>query len=78
MRLRELLLREFEQNSQENGYLLNVISRRYEDGDAADLTSVVNPSRQLAGLSGYAIQHAAQKYLDTANYVQVMLVPEKR
>src|SRR5438552_1883375 len=32
MRLRELLLREFEQNSQENGYLLNVISRRYEDG----------------------------------------------
>jgi zinc protease len=78
MRLRELLLREFEQNSQENGYLLNVISRRYEDGDAADLTSVVNPSRQLAGLSGYAIQHAAQKYLDTANYVKVMLVPEKR
>ena len=34
---RDVLLREFEQNSQDNGYLLNQISRRYEDGDAADL-----------------------------------------
>ena len=31
--IREALLRDFEQNSQDNGYLLNQISRRYEDGE---------------------------------------------
>ena len=35
--IRDGLLREFEKNSQDNGYLLNQISRRYEDGDAADV-----------------------------------------
>src|SRR4030095_10124801 len=32
-RLRALLVRDFEQDSQENGYLLNQIARRYSDGD---------------------------------------------
>ena len=30
------LLREFERNSQDNGYLLDQISRRYEDGDGGE------------------------------------------
>ena len=77
-RLRDLLLREFEQNSQENGYWLNQISRRYEDGAASDLSAVVDPSRQIAALNGYAIQHSAQKYLDPANYVRVTLLPERQ
>ena len=33
-RIRAALLRDFEQNSQDNGYLLNQIARRYADGDA--------------------------------------------
>ena len=39
-RIREALLREFEQNSQENGYFLNEIARRYEDGDGANVAAV--------------------------------------
>src|SRR5574338_14386 len=34
-RIHESLLRDYERNSQENGYLLNQISRIYENGDAA-------------------------------------------
>ena len=39
------LLREFERNSQDNGYLLNQIARRYEDGEAANVAR----DRQAAG-----------------------------
>ena len=39
---------------------------------------VVDPSRQIAALNGYAIQHSAQKYLDPANYVRVTLLPERQ
>ena len=42
--IREALLREFEQNSQDNGYLLSQIARRYEDGDAADVAAVDQPA----------------------------------
>ena len=31
-------------NSQENGYLLNQISRRYSDGDAANVGAAVEPA----------------------------------
>ena len=37
--IRDVLLRDFEKNSQDNGYLLNQISRRYEDGDAANVAA---------------------------------------
>jgi hypothetical protein len=33
---------------------------------------------QISDLSNYAIQLAAQTYLDTANYVQVTQVPEAK
>ena len=63
--IREALLREFERNSQDNGYLLNQIARRYEDGDAANVAAVDNLPEQIAALTGDAIQQAAQTYLDT-------------
>ena len=76
--IREALLREFERNSQDNGYLLNQIARRYEDGDAADVAAVGNLPDRIAALTGDAIQQAAQTYLDTANYVKVTLMPEAK
>ncbi len=76
--IREGLLREFERNNQDNGYLLNQISRRYEDGDAADIAAVDNLRDQIAALTVNAIQQAAQTYLNTANYVKVTLIPETR
>jgi zinc protease len=75
-RVRDLLMREFERNSQENGYLLGQITRRYEEGDAANVGTVFLMPQRVAALNGYAIQMAAQKYLDPANYVQITLNPE--
>jgi zinc protease len=76
--MREGLLREYESNSQDNGYLLNQISRRYEDGDAANIAAGDNLPAQIEALSGAAIQRAAQTYLNTANYVKVTRMPETK
>jgi zinc protease len=74
--LRGALLREFEANSQDNGYLLDEISRRYADGDAADLAAVANVPERIGALTANAIQRAAQTYLNTESYVKVTLMPE--
>ena len=76
--IREVLLRQFQANSQENGYLLNQISRRYADGDAADVAAVGTQPDRIAALTGDAIRQAAQTYLNTGNYVKVTLMPEKK
>jgi zinc protease len=73
--IRESLLRELEQNNQDNGYLLNQISRRYEDGDTADVDSLPD---HIKALTGNALQQAAQTYLSIGNYVKVTLIPETR
>jgi zinc protease len=75
-RLRALLQRDFEQDSQDNGYLLNEITRRYRDGDGANVAAVVGMPDQIAALTGEAVQDAARTYLDTANYIKVTLMPE--
>jgi zinc protease len=77
-RVRSILARDFEKNSEENGYLLGQISRRYDDGDAANVGAAVQPPQQISGLSGAVIQQAARRYLDTDNYVRVTLVPETK
>ena len=76
--VREGLLRDFERNSQDNGYLLSQISRRYEDGDAADGAAAENLPDRIAALTGDAIQQTAQAYLNTGNYVKVTLMPETK
>jgi zinc protease len=76
--LRGALLREFEANSQDNGYLLDEISRRYADGDAADVAAVANVPERIGALTAAAIQLAAQTYLNTGNYVKVALMPESK
>ena len=75
--IRDNLLRELERNSEDNGYLLGEISRRYAEGAS---TSVGADSLRapIAALTADAIQQAAQTYLNTGNYVKVTLVPETR
>ena len=75
-RIRDALRREFERNSEDNGYLLNQIARRYADGETADLASIVNLQDRIAALTGEEIQDAARTYLNTKNYVKVTLMPE--
>jgi len=76
--VRELLLRDFERNSQDNAWHLNRISRRYEDGDAANVAAAENLPDQIAALTGDAIQQAAETGLDTGRYVKVTLMPERK
>jgi len=75
--VREALRREFEANSQDNGYLLNQISERYADGDAAGVATIWNLPDRLGLLTAGAIQEAAQRSLNTTNYVIVTQVPGK-
>ncbi len=76
--IRETLLREFEANSQDNGYFLNQISRHYEQGEAANVGSVFDLPDQIRALTSDAIGEAARTYLDTGNYVKVTLMPESK
>ena len=75
-RIRDALRRESERNSEDNGYLLNQIARRYADGETADLASIVNLQDRIAALTGEEIQEAARTYLNTKSYVKVTLMPE--
>jgi zinc protease len=76
--MREGLLREYESNSEDNGYLLNQISRRYEEGNPSDAAMPDNEPARIAALTGDAIQLAAQTYLNTGNYVKVTRMPEAK
>jgi zinc protease len=75
-RIRAALMRQFEQDSQNNGYLLNQIARHYEDGDPQGASVIVDLPQRIGRLTGDEIQGAARTYLDTANYVSVVLMPE--
>ncbi|HVH27461.1 MAG TPA: insulinase family protein [Vicinamibacterales bacterium] len=77
-RVRGILAQDFEKNSEDNGYLLAQISRRYDDGDGANVGAAVRLPQQVSELSGALIQQAAQRYLDTDNYVRVTLMPETK
>ena len=77
-RVRSILTRDHEKKSEENGYLLGQISRRYDDGDGANVGAALHPAQQISELSGEAIQQAARRYLDTDNYVRVTLIPETK
>jgi zinc protease len=76
--IRENLLRDSEATSQDNGYLLNQISRRYQDGEAGEVAAIDNLPTRIAALTGDTIQQAAQTYLNTARYVKVTLMPETK
>jgi zinc protease len=73
--IRDSLLREYEVNSQENGYLLNLISRPYQDGDPATVAATLNMPDRIGALTGEAVTQAARTYLNTASYVKVTLMP---
>jgi len=75
-RIRDALQHDYETNSLENGFVLGQIARRYENGEVSDLATVANYSDRLRELTGDVVHNAAMKYLDTSNYVKVILMPE--
>jgi predicted Zn-dependent peptidase len=73
-RIRSGLTREYEENSLDNGYLLNQIARHYSEGLPA--SPLGDMSGDIASLTGPQIQDAAKKYLG-GDYVKVVLMPAK-
>jgi zinc protease len=73
---KEALIREFETNSKQNGYLLNQIQLRYFNGE--DVAGVWLVPDFYKKLDAAAVQAAAKQYLDTKNFVKVTLFPEKK
>jgi zinc protease len=76
--VREPLLREYEANSQDNRYFLQLIARTYEDGDGAAVAQALDVPAQIRALTSNDIQQAAQRELDASRYVKVVLMPEKK
>ena len=74
--IREAMLREFDTNSRQNGYLLSQIIAKYQSGeDPAQLWDVPNYYKKI---DAAMIVQAARTYLNTDRYVRVTLAPEKR
>jgi zinc protease len=69
-------LRDLETNVQENGYLLNRITAKYEHGE--DVAEVFDPRGLYDQLTATAIRDAARLYLNPRRYVQVTLRPETK
>ncbi len=73
---KEALIREFETNSKQNGYLLNQISQRFlNDEDPGAIWQIPEFYRKLDAAT---IKDAAKLYLNTQTYVKVTLFPEKK
>jgi zinc protease len=71
--IREIMLREYESSTRQNGFFLREIAARYQHGeDLADLFRLPEFYRQI---SGPAIQDAARRYFG-ANVVRVQQFPE--
>jgi len=72
---KQAMFRDFETGIKQNGWLLNQLYYRYSEGE--DLASLFDYPKTLENLTGEVIQEAAKTYLNTNNYVQVTLLPEK-
>jgi zinc protease len=73
---REALMRDFETNVKQNGYLLTQIGVKYQYGE--DPTTLWNIPEYYQKVDGPMIQQAARTYLDGKNRVTVLLFPEKK
>jgi zinc protease len=71
----EAEVRARETNLRQNSYWLSQIMFLEQTGEPA--APVVNPRGDADLLNAAAIQRAAQRWLDPANYVRVTLLPER-
>ena len=68
-------MRGHESDLAQNPNLAGQISDRYENGeDVGEFFGLPNEYRKL---SAGSLQEAARRFLDTGNYVRVVLLPEK-
>ncbi|HET7695455.1 MAG TPA: insulinase family protein [Vicinamibacterales bacterium] len=74
-RIRDVLLREYQDNIQENGYILNLIASHFANGGSPDVGPVSKMTDLIGTLTGDRIRDAARTYLKTSDYVRVTLMP---
>jgi len=74
--VKETFLRDYETQVKSNSFFLGEISNRYRNGE--DLAPLFNLADYYNKLSVAVIQDAARTYLNTNNYVNVSLFPEKK
>jgi zinc protease len=74
--VKEALLREYEENQKQNGYMLSQIANRYEISE--DLTSLFALQDYYNKLTPAIVQAAAKLYLNSTNRLEVTLFPEKK
>jgi zinc protease len=73
---KQALLRDFEANTKQNGYLVQQISLKYQyKEDPATLWEI---PQYYEKLDAALIQQAARTYLNPSNRIRVTLMPEKR
>jgi zinc protease len=70
------LTRDFETAIKQNTYVLGQLVGKYQAGEAPE--SLLEVPSYYEKLSAASIVAAAKTYLDTANYVKVVLMPEKK
>ncbi len=70
------LHRAFETNIKTNGYVLGQLLGKYQLGEAPE--SLLAVPSYYDKITAATIQTAAKTYLDTSNYVKVVLMPEKK
>jgi zinc protease len=76
--VRESLLRDYERESQENGYFLNAIVRAYEEEGGKTVADIEHTPDQINALTSAQIYDAAQTYLRGDNAITVIQNPERR
>jgi len=74
-KVRETQRRQYEVNLKKNRFWLNQLRRKHFNRE--DLLDIVRYPDYVETLSVDMVRQAAQKYLNTENYVQVVLYPEK-
>lgn len=70
------LNRDFETNVKQNAYVLNQLVHKYQVGEAPQ--TLLDIPSFYEKLTAASIQAAAKRYLDTSNYVKLVLMPEKK
>jgi len=68
--------RDFETNVKQNAYVLSQLVHKYQVGEAPQ--TLLDVPSYYEKLTAASIQAAAKQYLDTANYVKLVLMPEKK
>jgi zinc protease len=72
---KQAMYRDYETGIKQNRWVLTQLYFRYLEGE--DLESLFEYSKFLENLTAEVIHEAAKAYLNTENYVQVILFPEK-